>query len=202
MTRKCPSCSADVLDNAKFCIKCGAKMPALSPSPSVAAPFAPSSPTPSPIHVPSAPERVPVRDSVITPVKEVVPQIDRSRAQEESHASNASQSKKVESNISKSGGKGIIFAVIGVAIVGGGAFFFISNKQAPTQAPTPASAVTTPAPAASSTVAPAVVPAKPEALVAPTTPVTPKSAPKPAAPADSAPSTPDINKIMRDAANK
>lgn len=199
MTRKCPSCSADVLDNAKFCIKCGTKMPALTPSPSVASSFAPPSPAPStpPIREQLIPEPVSISDSVNAPSKEVVPQQDRSSVKEEVRPSNSASSNKIEPNTSKSGSKGIIFAVIGVVIVGGGAFVFMSNKQTPTQAPTPAATISPPV--APTPVAPAAAPANTSAPVAP---VVAKPAPKPVAPAAPESNTPDINKIMRDAANK
>jgi hypothetical protein len=199
MTRKCPSCSADVLDNAKFCIKCGTKMPTLTPSPSVASPFAPSNPPPSPIREPSIAESVSGGGSVNDPIKEAVPQQDRGAVKEEVRSSISTPSDKTELNASKSGGKGIIFAVIGIVIVGGGAFFFMSNKQTPIQAPASVSApaATTTSPTTLAPVTPA--PAKP---ITPASPAAPKPAQKPTEPAAPTSSAPDINKIMRDAANK
>ena len=212
MTRKCPSCSADVLDNAKFCIKCGTKMPTLTPSPSAATPFAPSNPPPTPIREPSIAESVSVGGSVNVPLKEkeAISQPDESGVKEEVRSSNPAPTNKAEIKAAKSGGKSIIYAVIGIVIVGGGAFFFMSNKQTPIQAPASVSAPagtttspTAPAPAP----APAPVTPAPAKPIAPALPATPKPTQKPmepSAPAPSAPAptAPDINKIMRDAVNK
>ena len=201
MTRKCPSCSADVLDNAKFCIKCGTKMPTLTPSPSIATPFAPSNPPPSPIREPSIAESVSVGGSVNVPLKEkeAIPQQDGSGVKEEVRSSNSTLSNKTEINAAKSGGKGIIYSVIGIVIVGGGTFFFMSNKQAPIQAPAPVSA---PAGTTTSPTTPAPVTPAPAKPITPASPAVPKPAQKPIEPVAPAPSAPDINKIMRDAANK
>lgn len=208
MTRKCPSCSADALDTTKFCIKCGTKMPALAPSPGLASPFTPPSPPPIPARVVSAPEPVSISNPVAPPVKAVMPQEDRIADKKEVQSSNSAPTTKAESKTSKSGGKGIIFAVIGVVVVGGGAFFLMSGKQSPTQTPAPAPAATiAPPPAATpvtppAPVAPPAAPVRPAATAAPAAPVASQPAPKPAAPEAPASSAPDINKIMRDAANK
>ena len=46
MSRKCPNCTADVLENAKFCIKCGTKMPPNVTLGSTPTPFANRVPPP------------------------------------------------------------------------------------------------------------------------------------------------------------
>lgn len=189
-------------------------MPALAPSPGLASPFTPPSPPPIPARVVSAPEPVSISNAVIPPVKAVMPQEDRIADKKEVQSSNSAPTMKAESKTSKSGGKGIIFAVIGVVVVGGGAFFLMSGKQSPTQTPAPAPAATIappPAPVAPSAAPPAApsgAPVRPAATAVPATPAAPAApvasqpTPKPAAPEAPASSAPDINKIMRDAANK
>jgi len=194
MSRKCPNCSADALESTKFCIKCGTKLPALAPSTGAATPLTPPSPPPAPARVVSFAEPVSSGDSASAPVKDATPPDNSGGVKNEVQSYYSAPTMNKGPGTTKSGGKGIIFAVIGIAIIGGGAFFFMSSKQAPTQVPDPA---VTAAP-----VTPTTSPVKPASPAASVVPAAPKPAPKPAAPDAPASSAPDINKIMRDAANK
>ena len=217
MSRKCPNCSADVLDNAKFCIKCGTKMPldvtsGSSPAPQLTpTPFANRVPPPASTNANSSGVATvfasPSPIAPATPKKEEI----SSAAESANQASNVNTAIKTDA-IKSSGNKGIIFGGIGILIAAISGFLLTSGKDEPaksvnvpamtapaTPAPAPTTATPPPRPAAPIAPPPAVVPApiapKP-ASPPPPPPAVPAPAPAPAS------AVPDVNKLMRDAANK
>jgi len=221
MSRKCPNCSADVLDNAKFCIKCGTKMPLDVSSGSSPAPTegrAPQlTPTPFANRVPP-PASTNANSSGVTTVfaSPITPTEPKKEAASSAEAP-ASQTSAIENAIKtdpiKGGSnKGIIFGGIGVLIAAIGGFLLTSGKDEPaksvnapamtapaTPAPAPTTATPPPRPAAPVAPPPAVVPA-PIAPKPASPPPPPQAVPAPAP--VPAPAVPDVNKLMRDAANK
>ncbi len=210
MSRKCPNCTADVLENAKFCIKCGTKMPPNVTLGSTPTPFANRVPPPvsstsnsssaGAVFVsppPAAPD---------VPKKEVV-SFAEVQANQTSRADTAIKTDAVKPGSNK----GIIFGVIGILIAAIGGFLLTSSKdESPKSVNVPLMSAP-PLPAPSSTIA--APPPKSTAPIAPPpaaapSPIAPKPAPPPSpatlpAPVPApAPSVPDVNKLMRDAANK
>jgi len=212
MSRKCPNCAADVLENAKFCIKCGTKMPPNVTLGSTPTPFA--NRVPPPVSTTSNSSGAEAVFTTPPPVPSAEPKKEEvGIAQVESvKASIVNNETKNESSKS-SGSKAIIFGGAGVLIAAIGGFLLTSGKDEPTKAisspvvtsPAIQSAPPVPAPPPA-----AVIPPKPSAPTAPVPTVTPAPiAQKPASPPPVAvpapappPSVPDVNKLMRDAANK
>jgi len=210
--KNCSNCKAAVLDTAKFCPKCGSN--AFQSEVEQVAPAA-SSPASPPPRAPVAPPRFtrePVKPAVEEPppplfapqvVVEDAP-IFAPKTVEVKKSDSPAKTGGTPSGNKKGGSMGIIIVgVIGLVAVGG--YFLFSKKDAPSAvvSPTPtqsqAAPPVQPTPTAPGPVTPA--PAKP----APATPkvMVPKSNPGPSSPAPSStPATPDINKIMKDAASK
>lgn len=212
MSRKCPNCAADVLENAKFCIKCGTKMPPNVTLGSTPTPFANRIPPPV-----SSSSNSSSAGAVFVSPPPVAPSVPKK--EEVSFAEvQANQTSRVDTAIKtdavKPGSnKGIIFGVIGVFIAAIGGFLLTSSKDEPPKSVNAPVISAPPVPAPSPTIA--APPPKPSAPIAPPPAVAPAAiAPKPAqppppatlpAPAPTpapAPAVPDVNKLMRDAANK